>query len=225
MPLLVVNNRPGADAKILRQFGEPAWNYQVVRFLTAKGKDLIPRKDKVWTTGPLARRMIASLKVAKRPVPSYLQALADATLSDSRKAQVALAMHCFWTGEMRLGQLNGVLETEAGFLGGHEVTLVTYDPSRLALKSLVRKASALGCAQQVYLENGSTEVKGAKKAHFKKDYRKARASDQRRQLQGTAFAKLDLNATQATKVNAWCRVDPAKALAWLSPKQRAQVQR
>ena len=33
-------------------------------------------------------------------------------------------MHCFWTGEMKLGQLKGVLETEAGFIGGHEVTLV-----------------------------------------------------------------------------------------------------
>ena len=86
VPLLIINNRPGADAKILKRFGEPAWNYQVVRFLTAKGKDLIPRKDQVWTTGPLARRMIASLKVAKRPVPDYLQALADSILDTSRKS-------------------------------------------------------------------------------------------------------------------------------------------
>ena len=225
MPLLIVNNRPGADAKILKRFGEPAWNYQVVRFLTAKGKDLIPRKDKVWATGPLARRMIASLDAAKRPVPNYLQALADATLSDTRKSQVALAMHCFWTGEMKLGQIDGVLETEAGFIDGHEVTLVTYDPSRMGLNTLISMAKKLSCAQQVYLEKRSTSLKGAKTVRFSKDYRKARESDQRRQLQGTAFAKLDLNPVQETKVNAWCRVDPKKALSWLSPAQRVQVER
>ena len=95
----------------------------------------------------------------------------------------------------------------------------------MKLKSLVSKAGTLGCAQQVYLEKGSAEVKDAKKAHFAKDYRKAPASDQLRQLRGTVFAKLDLNATQATKVNAWCRADVKKALTWLSPAQRDQVER
>lgn len=225
MPLLIVNNRPGADAKILKRFGEPAWNYQVVRFLAAKGKDLIPRKDKVWATGPLARRILASLKAAKRPVPNYLQAPADDHLDTFRKSQVALAIHCFWTGEMKLGQLDGVLETEAGFIDGHEVTLVTFDSSRLTLRSLISKASKLGCAEQAYLEKRSASVKGAKTVRFSKDYRKAPVSDQRRQLQGTVFAKLDLNGAQATKVNAWCRVDPKKALSWLSPTQRGQAER
>ena len=40
MPLLIHNNKPGKDAEVLRRFGEPAWNYQVVRFLDAQGSDL-----------------------------------------------------------------------------------------------------------------------------------------------------------------------------------------
>jgi len=76
-PLLIHNNKPGRDAEVLKRFGEPAWNYQVVRFLDAGGADLIPRKDRVWETGPLAERMIAALQAAKRPVPSWLSLLAS----------------------------------------------------------------------------------------------------------------------------------------------------
>ena len=43
-PLLIHNNKPGRDAEVLKRFGEPAWNYQVVRFLDPAGKDIIPRR-------------------------------------------------------------------------------------------------------------------------------------------------------------------------------------
>jgi hypothetical protein len=76
VPVAIHNNtRGGEDAKILKRFKEPAWNYQVIRFVDADGKDLIPRKDRVWTLKPLAERMIASLKKAKRPVPDSLRTL------------------------------------------------------------------------------------------------------------------------------------------------------
>jgi len=72
-PLLIHNNSPGPDAKVLQQYGETPWSYQVVRFLDAEGRDLIPRKDHVWEAGPLAERMIAALEKAGRPVPEYLR--------------------------------------------------------------------------------------------------------------------------------------------------------
>ena len=75
VPLLVPNNQPGEAATILRKFKEPAWNYQVVRFLNSKGEDLIPRKDKVWTTPHLASRMVEALGKAKRPVSESLREL------------------------------------------------------------------------------------------------------------------------------------------------------
>ena len=77
LPVLVYNNRGSEDRKLLQRFGEPAWNYQVVRFLDAEGRDIIPRKDRVWTVRELAARMIATLQATDRPVPSYLMALAE----------------------------------------------------------------------------------------------------------------------------------------------------
>jgi hypothetical protein len=76
-PVLVHNNRSGGmDEELLRRYREPAWNYQVIRFLDAEGRDLIPRKDRIWTTGGVAFRMVEALKAAGRPVPSYLENLA-----------------------------------------------------------------------------------------------------------------------------------------------------
>ena len=75
-PVLVYNNKSGGmDEKLLKRYHEPAWNYQVIRFLDAEGRDIIPRKDRIWTTSGVASRMIEALKAADRQVPPYLQAL------------------------------------------------------------------------------------------------------------------------------------------------------
>ena len=76
LPVLVYNNRGGADRQLLERFAEPAWNYQVVRFLNADGRDILPRKDHIWTVRELATRMIWALQATGRPVPKYLQGLA-----------------------------------------------------------------------------------------------------------------------------------------------------
>jgi hypothetical protein len=76
-PLLIHNNSPGLDAEVLQHYGEPSWSYQVVRFLDAEGRDIIPRKDHVWEAAPLAERMIAALEKAGRPVPGYLKTVAS----------------------------------------------------------------------------------------------------------------------------------------------------
>lgn len=77
-PAVVYNNpkgRPGddVDAKRLARFEEPRWNNPVVRFLDAKGADLIPRQDGVYRPAQIARRMVLALEAARRPVPEYLR--------------------------------------------------------------------------------------------------------------------------------------------------------
>lgn len=77
LPVLVYNNRKGGmDEKHLKRFQEPAWNYQVIRFLDAEGRDVIPRKDRIWTTSGVASLMVDALKAANRAVPQHLNTLA-----------------------------------------------------------------------------------------------------------------------------------------------------
>ena len=76
VPVAIANNKGGQDAKILKEFREPAWNYQVIRFIDAQKKDLIPRRDQINSVPALATRMIAALKATKRPIPPELTKLA-----------------------------------------------------------------------------------------------------------------------------------------------------
>lgn len=77
IPMLVYNNRSsGMDAELLERYGEPSWNYQVIRFLDAQGRDVIPRRDRVWTTSGVTKRMMEALMAVDRPVPEYLMDLA-----------------------------------------------------------------------------------------------------------------------------------------------------
>jgi hypothetical protein len=220
VPVFIANNRPGREAGILRQFGEPAWNYQVVRFLDGQGRDLIPRKDRVWDTETLAARMVQSLETAGRPVDDALRRLAGLpAASTPAPEEAAFAQACFWTGEMRLGQIEGVIRTEAGFIGGREVTRVAYDPARITFPQLVRAARARGVADQVYAatEAQRAGIEGGAE-RLDASYRKAPESDQKKQLQGTPAEHWTLTPEEATKVNAFIRTDPRRAAGFVQSK-------
>lgn len=221
IPVLVYNNRSsGTDAQLLKRFKEPAWNYQVLRFLDSDAKDIIPRKDQVWTVTAVSNRLAEALSAAKRPTPKYLQSLVDSTSKRSQNL-AAFAMHCFWTGEYELGKIDGVTATEAGWLDGREVTLVRYDASKLSLESLAQQAAKVRCAEKMYTPNGKSIGRLAA-GKLDKSYRTASASDQKKQLGSwPALRSIPaINATQLTKLNAIGPRDQAAALAWLSPSQR-----
>lgn len=76
-PVAIYNNVPGKDARILKEFKEPAWNYQVIRFLDSDKKDLIPRRDGINTVKAVARRMVLALESKKHEVPVELRALTE----------------------------------------------------------------------------------------------------------------------------------------------------
>lgn len=210
IPLLIHNNKGGEDARIRKKFKEPAWNYQVVRFLDSKGEDIIPRKDRVWSTSAIMARIEEALTEYQR---------GQLSSTSTETARVALCQYCFWTGETKIGAIPGVLETEAGFIGGREVTLVTYDPQEVSLEALVGTAADEGVATAVYLDDPST-LPGAKKLS---NYRRAPESDQKRQIAGTIFSDLQLTSRQATKINAFARTNPNKALEYLTPEQRNEL--
>ena len=90
-------------------------------------------------------------------------------------------MHCFWTGEQKLGGIDGVIATEAGWLDGHEVTLVRYDKNQLSLNSLAKQAARVRCADKVYTADGRS-LAGLRGGKLDKSYRTASASDQKKQI-------------------------------------------
>lgn len=210
VPLLIHNNKGGADAEVLKKYNEPAWNFQVVRFLDSNGKDLIPRKDRIWTAEALTPRINAALEKAGRPQAAALPPT----------ERLAICQYCFWTGELKIGAIEGVTRTEAGFFDGREVTLVTYNPSEISPAEIFQQAKLDGVASAAYLDDPS-KLPGSKK--LTSAYRPAPASDQKKQIQGTRFEKLTLTPEQATKVNAYARTNPSKAIEYLTPAQRSEL--
>ena len=180
----------------------------MVRFFGNEGKELLPRRDQLFKVNQLLPRMKQALANAGKK--SSILALIEAEVATS--SQVALSQACFWTGELAIGGINGVLKTEAGWLDGREVTLVNYNPKVVSEAEVIKQAKAQSCADKVY--RGSSL----------KSYRAARNSDQKRQLQGTPFAKISgLTAYQKTKLNAFARTNSTRALDFLTPRQRKQL--
>ena len=116
----------------------------------------------------------------------------------------------------------------AGWLGGHEVVEVGYDPEVTSREELLRAVARAQCASAVYAasevqRSRDAELFGERARLAPGPVRTARASDQKRHLRGSVFATLELTLLQETRVNSDLGQgrDP---LLWLSPRQRRQVE-
>lgn len=226
IPLAIFNNAGGHDKAILNRFKEPAWNFQVMRFINTEGVDIIPRKDRVWTPVATAMRMVEALEAEKKSVPNYLKTVAW-THDPKKLRTAAFSMSCFWDGEAKLGSIEGVVETEAGWIDRHEVVRLTYDPSQIEWSDLVNQARAQGCANQIYAPDAEILAQTPKKfgafadLYQAKAYRSARASDQKRHLLASKYRDFPLNPVQRTKINSALSLKDTKMISkWLSPTQR-----
>ena len=227
VPVAIYNNRPGADRALLERFGEPSWNNPVVRFLSADGADLIARRDRIWEPHAVGARMIAALEAAGRAVPAYLVNAVD-ELRPRATRQATFAMYCFWSGEACLGGIDGLMSSRTGYLQGHEVVEVTYDPKQIEYAALVRAAHERGCADLVFAHDAkqrsaAERIFGGEAVRDAEGYaRTAKRSDQKRQLRGTPLADLALTPRQALQANsAMAGQRPAEGV--LSPRQRETV--
>ncbi len=227
IPVLVYNNRPGSnDQKWLQRYREPAWNFQVIRFLNSDGNDIIPRKDRVWSIGGVAGRMVEALRKVGRPIPKYLTSLM-LEHDTANLGRIGFAMACFWTGEYQLGKVDGVVVTEAGWYDNREITLVTYHKKLITLDALINYAASVHCAQKVYPLPGSKIAKNRfdSKPLLLEKYRPAKDSDQKKQLDNWPEIRNISNLTpmQATKINSLAPDNRALALQWLSPRQYGEL--
>ena len=213
---------------MLKEFEEPSWNNPVVRYLDGEGKDIIKRRDRVWTTVGIASRMVAALKAAELKVPTYLALAAQ----PPKKTETAIfAMHCYWEGEAKIGKLDGVLDTKSSWLQGKEVVEVLYDPKTLVYKKLADSALELKCASTIFTTTDAQEKIAAKiktlsvRLKPKEKTRVAKLSDQKYYLRNhKIYGKLPLTRLQSTKVNAHLGSRESGAPECLSPRQLKMAQ-
>lgn len=206
VPVLIYNNRKGKDAVLLERFSEPSWNNPVVRYLDSSGKDLIERKDGVWTTAGTAKRMVTALESAGAKAPDYLKQLA--VEKDAKTETATFAMHCYWEGEALLGSIKGVNSTRSAWRDGLEVVDVLYDPAILDYSDLVDSAHKLECASRVFAHSNEQLAVAKQKvgsqavlADSKQATRDAKESDQKYYLRQTPLIHLPMTEFQATKIN------------------------
>lgn len=137
IPLAIYNNKRGVDAEILKKYKEPSWNNPVVRIVNHGGSDIVPRVSGNYTARGLYAAMDLALRKEFIEIPAYFTLLGkELTATVGKTKDAYYSMYCFWTGEKQLGAQEGVLNTEAGFMGGHEVVKVTYNEGEIAQNTL-----------------------------------------------------------------------------------------
>lgn len=205
VPVAVFNNVEGKDRAVLKRFTEPAGNNPVVRFLDAEERDLLPRKEGIWDSETILKRMCLALRQSEREVPEYLRLL-TAELKPSIREKAIFAMGCYWEGEKRLGALDGVLATRIGMLHKREVVEVEFDSITLDFKDLLAKARELECLNRVFTRSDAQQKVAdnlvGKLSERTDDEVDARTTQKYHLANSPVFAWLPLTPLQATRVNA-----------------------
>lgn len=224
VPVAIHNNKGGEDAKVLKFFGEPSWNNPVVRIINQKKQDIIQRVNGNYSQLGIVQAMRLALQTENLTVPAYLSLLEEELLAEKTGTETAtFSMYCFWTGEKEIGKLDGVVETQAGFMNGREVVKVKFDPDRIAYKTLLKNANQASCASHVFTDDdsqakASESVIGKGAASDTGKFRQDR--EPKYYLGKTVYRFVPMTQLQAVKVNSLIgqRQIPD---ALLSPRQLA----
>lgn len=201
IPLVIFNNKGGDDRNTLNKFNEPTWNNPVVRIVNSEGSDVVDRLAGDYSPTGLVKSMKKALVKDRKSIPEYLNLLEEELSAGFQTQESYYKMYCFWSGEKHFGAKNGVMKTEAGFMGGHEVVKVTYDKKKLNESELTDYAKKASCNP---IENNGKFRASAKDYHF--------------YLQQTNYKYLPLSELQKTKINA-ALGSKQHATKYLSPKQ------
>ncbi|MGB7291938.1 MAG: VPGUxxT family thioredoxin-like (seleno)protein, type 2 [Thermodesulfobacteriota bacterium] len=206
VPVAIYNNIGGHDSKVLTSFGEPSWNNPVVRIITPDRKELVPRLSGDYSKLGIVTSMITALENNNQTVPSYLRLLREelkARVSGTDKA--VFAMSCFWSGEEALGRIDGVISTNPGFMSGHEVVEVEYDPDLISYNELVNRAKGDQVADHVFVNDGNQKNVAEKVvgksslsdvSNFRPDH------DPKHYLSQTIYRYVPMTSLQASRANA-----------------------
>lgn len=206
VPVAIYNNIGGHDTKVLTSFGEPSWNNPVVRIITPDRKELVPRLSGDYSKLGIVTSMITALESNNQIVPNYLRLLKEelsARASGTDKA--VFAMSCFWSGEEALGRIEGVISTNPGFMKGHEVVEVEYNPDLISYNDLVNRAKHDQVADHVFVNDGNQKNVAEKAvgksslsdvSNFRPDH------DPKHYLSQTIYRYVPMTSLQASRANA-----------------------
>lgn len=205
VPVAIFNNKGGKDAATLKYFGEPSWNNPVVRIIDADKKNLVNRVNGNYSRLGIVQAMVQALQAESLTVPSYLSLLEEELLAEySGTESTTLSMYCFWSGEREIGKLDGVVETQAGFMNGREVVQVKYDPTILTFNDLLSSAKDASCADQVFTDDAghaqtAQKVLGKNNLDSPNKFRQDR--EPKYYLGKTVYRFIPMTQLQAVKVN------------------------
>lgn len=223
IPVAIFNNRGGKDAEVLKAFDEPSWNNPVVRIITHRKDNIVPRIHRDYSRLGIVQSMIIALKSQLMAVPPYLRILEEELLAERRGTETAVvSMYCFWSGEQKLGQINGVVATDAGFMGGREVVKVEYDPTELSYEELIKTAKSNSCASHVYSVNENqkriaTKIVGSNSVSEVNTFRMDK--EPKYYLTNSHYRFVPMTALQASRVNSALAARKSPD-ALLSPRQQ-----
>lgn len=203
VPLAIYNNKGGKDQEVLKYFREPAWNNPVVRFIDHRKQNLIPRLGGNYTPLAVVEHMVQVMTKNQIKIPKYLEILAQELKAKEGPTETAyLSMYCFWTGEKKIAGIDGVLETQAGFMGGREVVKATFDPAVVSYDSLVKQAQSQSCASHIYTDNLIQQLTAEKisdSVSEKKTWKQDKET--KYYLYKSSYKYVPMIRTQATKAN------------------------
>lgn len=222
IPLAIYNNKGGTDASVLQYFNEPSWNNPVVRMISADKKNIQPRLNGKYKPSELVDYLMGGLRLQGLKVPAYMHLLYDALKAEEGGLEkTTLSMYCFWTGEKILGNLDGVIKTEAGFMDHREVVNVYYDPKKISLSDIVFEGKKNNCADAAYItkRDDKQALRKLISDNQIRDVETFRMDKQPKYyLSHTLLASIPMMPIQAVKINAaiGAQKDP---LSMLSPRQ------
>lgn len=206
VPLAIYNNRRGADYEVLTFYQEPAWNNPVVHIVAADKQDIIPRISGNYSRLGIVQAMRQALNLRGIAVPRYLQLLEESLYAKEKGTETAiLAMHCFWVGEGQYGQMEGIIATEPGFMNGHEVVQIEYDPDHISYSDLIKAGQKADCASHAFAndnrqQKAAQQILGAGKVGTTTSFRSDR--EPKYYLSRTVYRHIPMTPLQATRANA-----------------------
>ncbi|MBK1835545.1 hypothetical protein [Roseibacillus ishigakijimensis] len=206
VPLLIRNNHPGEEASWLAHYHEPGWNFPVARFFSGEGQELLPRRDRLFSLPDLFPRLEMALMLMGKP-SAILPLVRPETI---RPELLAVRQSGPWQGELPLGHLPPVIQSQAAWHQGREATLLSSNPSLGGISAL---------SQQIHDTLGEVEIFHGRAL---KGTRPAKEADQKFRLARSPWNALPtLTAHQRSRLEGWLAHDPGRIVEFLTPRQRA----